>query len=303
MKKGTFGVILILVGIAWLIHQTGVISINWVLSFKKLWPVFLVALGASFIAGPRKKLKLGIWVLAFALFIGFGIYKRNEPGSRIILYRNPQIDYGPVSQLKKERAKNEIALPAGTEEGKLILQLGGVNMNLSDGPDDLLVSLDSNIPNLEERLAEGKQTVLEYSHDKLGSSNSKRNFNLELNPEIIWDINANLGVIDGKLDLGKIPVRNVELNLGAGDMDLIIGGLHEDTNVVLRAGAADLNIYLPESSGLKVKAGKILSDISFHNISVTNKDGIFLSENYEEASHNIDIDVQTGLSSIKIFAK
>lgn len=304
MKKGkTFGIILILIGIAWLIRQTGVISVNWMASFKKLWPVFLVALGVSLMAGQRRKLKAGIWVLTFALLIGFGIYKRNEPGRIIYFYDNSKVDYGPVLQVEKVQAENEISLPAGIEEGKLILQLGAVNLNLSDGGGDLLVSLDSNIPNLEQRLAEGKQTVLEYTHEKLNSPNSTRKFNLEMNPEILWDINANLSVIDGKLDLGKIQVRNIDLNLGAGDVVLVIGGMQKDTNVNLRAGAADLSIYLPESAGLRVKAGKLFTDLSFHNISVTSKDGVYLSDNYETAAQSINIDVQSAISSIKILAK
>ncbi len=304
MKKGkTFGIILILIGIAWLIRQTGVISVNWMASIKKLWPVFLVALGVSLMAGQRRRLKAGIWVLTFALLIGFGIYKRNEPGTIIHFYDNSEADSGPVSQVEKVRAENEISLPAGIEEGKLILQLGGVNLNLSEGGGDLLVSLDSNIPNLEQRLAEGKQTVLEYTHEELNSPNSTRKFNLEMNPEILWDINANLGIIDGKLDLGKIRVRNIDLNLGAGDVALIIGGMQKDTNVNLRAGAADLSIYLPESAGLKVKAGKLFTDISFHNISITEKNGVYESENYEDAVQKVEIDAQSAVSSIKIFAK
>ena len=80
MKKGnTLGIILILIGVAWLIRQTGVLSVNWAASIKTLWPIFLVALGISFMAGNRRRITAGIWVLTFVLFIGFGIYKRNEP--------------------------------------------------------------------------------------------------------------------------------------------------------------------------------------------------------------------------------
>lgn len=303
MRKGkTFGIILILVGIAWLIRQTGFVSVNWLASIKTLWPLFLVALGVSIMAGQRTKLKLGVWVLTFVIILGFGIYKRNEPGMTTRFYGNQQADTGLIS-LEKEDAKNKIPLPSEAEEGKLILQLGAVKLNLSDGGSELLVNLDSNIPKLEQRLVQGKQTIIEYSNEKRNMSNQERKFNLEMNPNIVWDINANLGATDGKLDLGKIPVRNIELNMGAGDVDLILGSMYEDTNVVLRAGATDLNIYLPESSGLMVKAGKFLTNLSFHNISVTNKDGVYVSENYEKATQSIDIDLLTGVSSINIFAK
>lgn len=45
MKKGNvIGVILIFIGIAWIIRQTGVININWMASVKVLWPIFLVSI-------------------------------------------------------------------------------------------------------------------------------------------------------------------------------------------------------------------------------------------------------------------
>lgn len=301
-NRGILGVILILIGVAWIIKQTGVVSINWAASIKTLWPIFLVSTGATVMLSNKKRLVTGIWILTFALLVGFGIYKRDESNRIFELKKSFEIDLGPATHVEKQRVENEILLEPGTEEGRLILQLGAVKTQLSAGNNDMLVQLDSNIPNLEQRLSQGKQVVLEYSHEQVNRKTIP-NFNLQMNPTLLWDINANMGIVDGRLDLGKVPLQGIELNLAAGSLELIVGEQQPSTNIRLRTGVANLDLYIPEDAGLKVKSGKFLSDLSFHNITVTEKDGEFITENYEKADQKIEIDIVTAMSAIRIFGK
>jgi predicted membrane protein len=304
MKKGNiFGIILILIGIAWLMRQTGIISINWAVSVKVLWPVFLVAAGITLLARRRNWLVTTVWILTFVLFIGFGIYKRNEPGRIFDIEKRFGIDKGPIVSVKKQPFTAEIPLPQDAEKGRLILQLGGVNLNLKEGNDSLFIKTGSNIPGLQQRLAEGKQTVLEYSHEQFNAGNAIRNMNLEMNPDLVWTVDANLGVVDGKMDFSNITVEDITLQLGAGEMALSIGDKQAYSKITLRAGASDIDIFVPSEAGLMVKSGNILTDLSFHNLSLTSKDGVYVSENYEKADHKIEIDVVSALSAVQIYGR
>jgi hypothetical protein len=304
MKKGNvIGVILIFIGIAWIIRQTGVININWMASVKVLWPIFLVSIGISLLARRRNWVVTSVWILTFVLFIGFGVYKRNETGRIFEIEKQFGIDKSPIVSVKKQPITSEIPLPKEAEKGRLILQLGGVNLNIKEGNDSLFIKTGSNIPNLQQRLAEGKQTVLEYSHKQFNAGNAIRNMDLEMNPDLVWEVDANLGVVDGKMDFSNIPAEAITLQLGAGEMALSIGDKQAHTKVTLRAGASDVDIYVPSQAGLMVKSGNILTDLSFHNLSLTAKDGVYVSENYDNSDQIIEIDVVSALSAVQIFGK
>lgn len=303
MKKGhTLGIILILIGIAWIIRQVGILSVNWVAAIFKLWPIFLVAAGATVMLGHRKKLVSAIWILTFVIFIGFGIYKRNEPVRLIEFDKDIQIDVGPLAGERKTAAEKEIPLALDTEEGRLILNLGTARLDLNGKDGDKLAWLDSNIPGLKQRVSGGKLTVLEYSQDE-SSRKMKREFQLDLNSDLQWDIDATLGLVDGTLNLQEIPVNQMNLKLGVGEMDIRLGQSQEVAKVNLWSGAANLDIYIPKGTGLKIKSGKIINDIHVHNLSMIDSDDFLVSENYETADRKIELEIVSALSEIEVFAQ
>ncbi|NLY19605.1 MAG: DUF4097 domain-containing protein [Clostridiaceae bacterium] len=303
MKKADFlGIVLILAGIAWIIDITGLIAINWVESIKTLWPVFFVAVGITLMTGKKKILNIIVWTLALVIFTGFGIYKGNEPDHP---FRNSFFSGTYKNKLKSENTepfKNEVAIPKEAEKGKIILNLGAVNLNLSEGSRDLFVKADSNIPNLRQRISEGKLTIIEYSRGRYDEVNTVRDFNLHMNPGFLWEIEGNIGAADGKLDLTSVSTEKISLTIGAGDLDLIIGEQDINTEISVRAGAADLAVYIPENAGLKVKSGKLLTDITFHNITMKQNNNEYYSENYKNAAQIIELNILTGISAIQIIA-
>ncbi len=303
MKKGhTLGLILILIGIAWIIRQAGILSINWAAALKTLWPVILVAAGASVLLGQRRKLVSGIWILTFLVFIGFGIYKRNEPARLLDLEEKIQIDMGPLEQIQRTAPEKEILLTQGTETGRLILQLGTAKIDLNAKASDALAKLDSNIPGLKQRFIQGTQTVLEYSNEQSDNS-TRQDFKLDLNPEIKWDIEANLGVVDGSLNLEEIPVEQIHLALGVGDLKIRFGQKQEITRMNLLSGAANLDIYIPKGSGLKIKQGKIMTNLDVHYMNMIEQGDYLISDNYDTAAQKFEIEVVSALSGINVFVQ
>lgn len=297
-RRNTLGILLILIGIVWIVRQTGVISINWAASLKTLWPVILVAAGLSIVLGNRKGLTTGIWILTLAALIGFGIWKRNEP-VKILEF---DIDIGSLAEVRKEASDSEILLQQGTEGGKLILQIESAKVNLSGGSDERLVKLDSNIPGLMQRVSHGKITTLEYSHEEY-RKNLKPNFRLEMNPDLRWDIEANLELVDGEFDLTEVPTERMAISIEVGDLDIRLGDKQENTELTIWGGMAGLDIYIPRDAGLKINQGKLVTQIGFHNMNIDEQDGQFVTENYDTAEQKIQIEIGSALSKIEIFGE
>jgi len=298
-KRSTVGLVLILAGVVWFINLTDFIHVNWYVAAKTLWPLVLIAIGISLVAGRYKFVTMLVWVLTFAVFIGYGIIH----GNRKELKSRQEFFEIKSAETEKIPAEDKIVLDSETLEGKLIIDLDIARINIEDGNSNLLAKLDTNIPNLEQQHIGGKQTVLKYIHHNKEKSNAASNFNLQISHAIPWEMETTFSVVDGKLNFSRIPVKKLALKLEVGDLDLVIGNKQEHTVIEIQAGAADLDIYIPENVGLMVNSGKLFSNISFHNIKMTNQDNIYISDNYENALHKIEMHIQSALSTIEIFAE
>lgn len=298
-KKSIIGLILILSGVAWIINLTGLIYVDWSTAFKTLWPLVLIAVGISILADRYKLVTLVVWFLTFAAILGFGIYQGND---NKVEYRSEKKDNKYV-KADKTPAENEIVLDAETKEGKLIVELGTVKFNIEDGNSDLLAKLDTNIPGIEQQLTRGEQTVLKYTAQEYEKDKVARNFNLQISKTVPWEIDTTLSVVDGILNLGEVPVKELNLKLGVGDLDLIVGNKQQHAVINIRAGATNLDIYIPKDSGLMVKSGKLLTNLEFKNINMTNQDNVYISDNYEKADQKIEMHIQSAVSAIEIFAE
>jgi len=299
MRRKSIGLFLILIGIAWIIDLTGFVQVDWSKSLKTLWPVVLIAIGVTMVAGRYKLLTTVVWVLTFAVFVGYGIYREEDNKFE---FKKEASELNNVVDMKVP-AEEKIALDELTEEGRLIIELGTAKINIDDGNEDLLVKLDTNIPGIEQQLARGRQAVLKYIHQEQEKSNVVRSFNLQMNHTIPWEMDTTFSVVDGRLNLRNIPVRKLNLKLGVGDLDLIIGKQQEYAVISIQAGATDLDIYVPEDVGLMVKTGNLLTNLSFHNINMTNQDNVYTSDNYEEANQKVEMQIQSAVSTIEIFAE
>ncbi|NLM10870.1 MAG: cell wall-active antibiotics response protein [Clostridiaceae bacterium] len=299
-KKSVIGLILILTGIAWIINLTGFIHVDWSKAIKTLWPLILIAIGVSMVAGRYKLVTTVVWILTFAIFIGFGIYQKDENNHE---FKKERADHREYVDIKKTPAEDEIAFDSITEEGKLIIDLDTVKINVEGADNSLLAKLNTNIPNLEQQLATGKQAVLKYITQDYEKGNIVSSFDLQINQTIPWEIDTTLSVVDGRLNLSKIPANKLNLKLGVGDLELIVGKQQEHTVINIQAGATDLDIYIPEDVGLMVKSGKLLTKLSFHNINMTNQDNVYVSENYDKANQKVEMHIQSAVSTIEIFAE
>ncbi|HZK26857.1 MAG TPA: DUF5668 domain-containing protein [Thermoclostridium sp.] len=306
-RRNTLGLVLVLIGIMWIIDLSGAININWVESLRKLWPVLLIAIGLSLMASKYKYVSVGVWVITFALFVAIGVSNENKSSNITKHITDNANKY--VTQISKIPSTEEIPFDKENEEGKLTLNLGAVRLNIEKGSDDQLVKMHTSIDNIaheyiEQKLSGGKQeAVLRYTHDEYKNNDISRDFKLELNPLIPWGVDANLAVVDGKIDFSKIPLEYLNLKLGAGALELSIGEQQVHTVMNIQAGATSLDIYIPENSGCMIKSENVFSNLSFHNIELTKHDDVYISENYENADNKIEIHIQSAISAIEIYAE
>lgn len=295
-RKGIgFGVFLLTIGVIWVLVNFGIINWSIIDSLVDLWPLFLVVIGINIVAGNREAVKIVTWLLFLAVIVTYGYVNgsRFKPGT-----------------LEKENGMY-IEKPAETVRGDLRLSLGGLNLDIGSGSSYLLEGAVTN-PVIKHSVNydDGKKTAridVRQSERQIfvKGLRNRRGYScsFNLNTDVVWDINAKLGAVNGTIDLSNIKVENLDTDIGAGNLDIVFGTAHDTMNVKMNAGASKLELVIPEASGVKLKVNGLLNSTDISSLNWDMEDGYYISQNYSEAGNKINIDLTMGVGSLSIKMK
>ncbi len=129
------------------------------------------------------------------------------------------------------------------------------------------------------------------------SFNNKVNLYLNENP--LWDLNFNCGASKMDFDLKKFKVKNIDVKMGAADLDLKIGDKYSNVRISIDAGASRIKIKIPENFGCEIVTDAVLSHRDFEGFKKT-ESNVFRTENFNASENKIFIDLNCGASSIAV---
>lgn len=302
MKRNvTLGIIIILIGVIWLLNNLNLFPFSIVQvtlhSLGKLWPLLLIGLGLNILLRNNSSLKIIVWVLIFSVILAYGVLAGNSPNS--YEYSSPKYDYkGKYS----EEHSYSLALEPGTEKGRLKIDFGAGKFKVGSATNNLL-EVKSNVPDLKYGYSynkdEKKATIDFNRHDySLFGEHENLYCNLELNRELTWEINMDLGAAKGNLDFREMNIRKMDLDMGAADLDLYIGGKNKITEVTINAGASNIDIYVPEKAGLKIILDSALSKTNISRLNLVKEDKYYVSRNFEDAQQKIYFYIDMGVGNL-----
>lgn len=289
-----FGIFLLTVGIVWALVNTGVIEWSVFNSITVLWPLILVVMGINIVFKDNPIVKTVTWLLFLAVVIAFGYF--NEAG------RSPGLNYG--NEIKSERVFIEKS--AETKSGELKLALGGTNIRLDAGTQGLLEAeiSDPDVKYYEEfknnresvSISFKKQSYRFIAGRNTGASHS--NFHLDRN--IVWDFDFKIGAVNGTLDMSELKVRDMDIDIGAGNLKLTCGSGYESSRINIDAGASKISLEVPEKAGVRIKVNGIFSRQNLERLGWEERSGYYFSPNYESAVEKIDIDIDMGAGALDV---
>ncbi len=288
-----FGIFLVSIGILWVLISAGILDWSILQSLADLWPLLLIAIGLNIVFKERPIGKLIIWVCLIATL---GIYGYvNEPNTT----KNYVVVNKPIT----------IEKTSGTTRGELDISLGGVEFGIKN-TDSNLVEGTSNIGDLNyKNEISGDKSKVVFSRNnlikgfnifKMDKVMNENNFDLNINEDVVWDIDVDLGAVKGIVDMSKLKVENFYVDMGAGKLDLIFGKNVENVNVKVSAGASALDAYIPKEVGVKITMDGALNNTNFISSGFTKSNDVYLSPNYEDSKYKIDMDIEIGVGSFNI---
>jgi len=291
------GALIIVLGLALFLSNFEVLNVDWHFVFR-LWPILLVFGGISVLVS-NSKLKavlyaitavlVLVWFLSVAS-VGWGDF-------RGIFHRG----YGPAHH--QEFSQN---LEKGTRHGVLSLKSGAGSFYLKDTTDGLFeANTESNIGSYSlnaEKDGSTEKLDLNFegnsdNHWRFGGT--KNEVDLKLNPKVDWELDMDVGACSTDFDFTPFAVTSVDIKGGASKFKVKLGDKADSTNISINTGASSVTLYVPEGSGCQVRDNAKLSSKSFPDF-VEAGDDLFKTPDFDNCKKKIFVDIDAGVSSIKI---
>ena len=129
--------------------------------------------------------------------------------------------------------------------------------------------------------------------------NSVNDWDLKLNPELPLDLKANLGAGAAHLELGRLNLSRLELNIGAGEMEVDLRGEPtRDYTVQIRGGVGETVVYLPKDVAISARASKGIGEINVEGLE--QRDGVWINPERIGAPVTVRLDVKGGVGDIRL---
>ena len=220
---------------------------------------------------------LGIWVIVGA-FIPHPTVDEGEPFA---------IDLQGAQQAKVKigHGAGQIEIAAGAPAGQVLTGIRAPGLNFSSR----LVG-----ERLEVDLTAGP-TFLPF----LGPSSGAWRF--RLNGDVPLNLEVDVGASRLILDLSDLLVNYAKLGTGASSVDLTLPRRPANSLFDIEAGAASLDIRVPEGVAIRVRVQQGISSVNIDGKRFPRLEGgIYQSPDFDKAANRAELNIEAGVGSVKI---
>jgi hypothetical protein len=124
-------------------------------------------------------------------------------------------------------------------------------------------------------------------------------WDLRFNNEKPLDLIVNFGAGEGRLDVGELSLRSLEIHMGVGQLRVDLRGMpKKDYDVSIHGGVGEATIYLPDGVGVVAEAHGGIGGISARGMQ--NRDGRYTNEAYGHSRTTVRLDVHGGIGAIHL---
>ncbi len=140
------------------------------------------------------------------------------------------------------------------------------------------------------------------------TTSGRYEWSLRLRDGIPLDLTTNLGAGNVDMKLGTLALRNVEIHMGVGNLDLDLRGTPQqhdtpphDYDVQVKGGVGNATIYLPAHVNIVANAKGGVGNISARGLEKHN--GQWFSKGAADAKVNVHLDIKGGVGNIDLIAE
>jgi hypothetical protein len=276
---------------------------------RTYWPLILIFVGIGAIwdstrrrrdpAGASSGISVGstIGIIAVALVLAALVFHHREFPSR---HRRFSRSDSHMSQTVDRQGAQTVRAAVDMNAGDLSIE-GGGSAHLLDATFDYLDPEGK--PQVSYSVA-GNSGSLSISQEESDSdvrihTTSDNDWNLHLAGDIPTDLKVNMGAGTGNLRLRQVQLTGLEVQMGAGRMDIdLTGDRKKDLDADVEGGVGTATIHLPKNIGVVVNASGGLGAIDTHGFK--HQDDDYVNDAYGKAPVTIHLKVQGGVGLIRL---
>jgi hypothetical protein len=129
--------------------------------------------------------------------------------------------------------------------------------------------------------------------------NSDYRWDVRLNDEKPIDLEVNFGAGEGRLNVGSLTLRSLDVHMGVGQLRIDLRGTPKnDYNVSVHGGVGEATIYLPSGVGVIADAKGGIGGVNASHLE--KRDDRYVNEEYGHAKTTIRLDVRGGIGAINL---
>ncbi|MCH7770659.1 MAG: hypothetical protein IIA49_06535 [Bacteroidetes bacterium] len=296
-----WGTLFIVLGILVLINNFSPINLDWG-NLWQLWPVILVLFGISMLIKNKagKSIITGAAAVILAVIIFTSIKFSTD-----FIHNDFEIVFDDDGEYNFSETVYKEPFDSSISKAKLFLNGGAGSFNISSTTDEIIYVKTIGVENNFDFITSKYDSVckiklnMKKTRFHFGKGKYKNKVDISLNEKLYWDLNFDIGAAAIKLDLSKYKIEYVDVNMGAALLEVKLGALAERTKFYVDAGASKIDISVPKEIGCQIKIDDVLSANDIKGFKYI-KSGLYRTEGFNEAEKKIFIDINTGVSSVKI---
>lgn len=230
----------------------------------------------------------------------------------------------------ERQTKTESVALGDASEVRVEVQMGAGELNVSGGAEGLMdADFVYNVAEWEPEVSynvsgdSGRLIVEQPSTDieNLGipDGDVEYRWDIRLGADVPIDLNIEMGAGQNNLDLRSLNLENLDIQTGAGETDVNVGGSlsdlemqmgagqvrlnlnddwQQDLRASLRGGVGELTLLLPAETGVQVNVTGGIGDVNATGLS---RDGdSYVNDAYGQSEVTLDIDVEGGVGEITL---
>jgi hypothetical protein len=266
MRRGNliWGIIIIFVGILLLLDNLNILPPNinvWTL----IWPMALILLGLWFLVGPR-------------------------------LWGNRQLEVEQVAIPLESARQADVVVEHGA---------GRLDILTENAPGQLLSGsfrggVEREVQRNGDRLAVRLHPDFDFPFVGPWGGATGFDWRFGLSPEVELSLTLKTGAGESRVDLSQLRATHVRLETGASSTYLTLPANAGFSHVEVHAGAARVEIRLPQNVAARIHVQSGLSGVDVDTARFPRSGDVYLSPGYDTAPNRAEIRVETGVGSIDI---
>ncbi len=305
-----WGILLVAIGALFLLDNADVLNFSFS-ALMSLWPLLLVFWGATMlpIKGIFKTIisaSIIVFALVYASVSDDKFWWEDRVHTNFNDYQSDEDDENDTTSANENYYTFKFTKEADKtiEEASLQMDVAAGKFRIEEPTTEEIMFFEgySNIGPYTSNMvsnANKAEIHIEMEDAVMKNGTNKNRATVKLNPDVIWDLNFDVGAADFRGDFTPFKIRNIDIDGGASSIKVKLGSLLNETHIKLDAGAASIKFEIPQNAGCKIHSESFLVEMDFDGFT-KKENGEYVSDNFDQSEQKIYIEIDAAISHLGV---